>query len=56
MLNMETETQFWQSLRELPRVITPASFSAGLVAALLGVTGPTLLVYQAVLNSGFNIE
>jgi benzoate membrane transport protein len=49
----ERETHFWRSVRELPRVVTLSSASAGLVAALLGVTGPTLLVYQAAVDSGF---
>jgi benzoate membrane transport protein len=50
----ERDTQFWRSVRDLPRAITPASASAGLVAALMGVTGPTLLVYQAAVSSGFS--
>lgn len=49
----ERPTQFWRSVRDLPRAVTLSSASAALVAALLGVTGPTLLVYQAAVDTGF---
>ena len=52
----EGDTHFWRSVRDLPRAVTLSSASAALVAALLGVTGPTLLVYQAAVNSGFTSE
>jgi benzoate membrane transport protein len=52
----EGDTHFWRSVRDLPRAVTLSSASAGLVAALLGVTGPTLLVYQAAVNGGFSSE
>jgi benzoate membrane transport protein len=49
----ERDTHFWRSVRDLPRAVTLSSASAGLVAALMGVTGPTLLVYQAAMAAGF---
>jgi len=51
----EPETHFFRSLRDLPRALTLSTGAAGLVAALLGVTGPTLLVYQAAVDSHFSI-
>jgi benzoate membrane transport protein len=56
MVLWERETHFWRSVRDLRRAVTLSSASAGLVAALLGVTGPTLLVYQAALNAHFSSE
>lgn len=50
----EGDTRFFATLRELPRALTLSTFSAGLVAALMGVTGPTMLAYQAAVDSGFS--
>jgi len=52
----ERDTHFWRSVRDLPRAVTLSSASAGLVAALMGVTGPTLLVYQAATGAGLDSE
>ena len=49
----EGETGFFRSVGDLPRALTLSTFSAALVAALMGVTGPALLVYQAAVNSRF---
>ena len=53
---VERDTDFLASLRLLPRAITPSTFSAGFVAAVMGVTGPTLLVFQAAVGAGFSKE
>lgn len=42
-----------QNLRDAPRHINAATLGAGLVATLLGTTGPALLVYQAGTNAGY---
>ena len=52
----EGDTHFFATLREFPRALTVSTFSAGLVAALMGVTGPTMLAYQAAVNSGYSAE
>lgn len=49
----ERETHFFRSVRDLPGVVGLSTFSSALVAALLGITGPALLVYQAAVNSHF---
>ena len=48
----EKDVRWGEGLRNLPRSLTVSAFSAGLVAALLGVTGPPLLMYQAARNAG----
>lgn len=49
----ERETHFFRSVGGLRKALTLSTFSSALVAALLGVTGPALLVYQAAVNSRF---
>ncbi len=56
MVLWERETHFWASVRALPSALTASTLSAGLVATLVGVSGPTLLVYQAGLRSGYTPE
>ncbi|MBI3992198.1 MAG: benzoate/H(+) symporter BenE family transporter [Candidatus Lambdaproteobacteria bacterium] len=43
----ETDTCVRESLRDLPKAITVSTFTAGFVAALMGASGPILLVFQA---------
>ena len=42
-----------RGLRDLPRYLTASTLGAGFLAALVGVTGPWLLAYQAALNAGY---
>ena len=42
-----------RNLRDLPRNVTASTLGAGFVAALLGSTGPALLVYQAASGAGY---
>ena len=43
-----------RNLRDLPRYATSSTLGAGFVAALLGSTGPALLVYQAASGAGYS--
>ncbi len=42
-----------RNLREVPRYTSSSTLGAGFVAALLGSTGPALLVYQAASGAGY---
>ena len=42
-----------RNLRDLPRCTTVSALGAGSVATLLAVTGPALLLYQAITNAGY---
>ena len=42
-----------RNLREVPRYTVSSTLGAGFVAALLGSTGPALLVYQAASGAGY---
>ncbi len=53
---LERPTDVRANLRDLPRYITPSTVSAGLVAALLGVTGPVILLIQAAEAAGLTTE
>jgi benzoate membrane transport protein len=50
----EGETRLAESLRGLPRALTPSTVTAGLVAALMGVASPTMLLFQAGTDSGYS--
>lgn len=52
----ETDTRFRESVRNLPRAIRLSTVSAGLVTAVMGVTGPVVLVFQAAKLSNFTAE
>jgi benzoate membrane transport protein len=56
MAVIEPETRFRMALRDLPRAVTVSTASTGFVAALMGVTAPTLLLYHAGHGSGFTPE
>ena len=43
-----------RNAREVPRYVTASTLGAGFVAALLGSTGPALLVYQAASGAGYS--
>lgn len=43
----ETDTRFRESVRDLPQAIRLSTVSAGLVTAVMGITGPVVLVFQA---------
>jgi len=45
-----------RNLRDIPRLAGASTIGAGLVATLLGITGPALLVYQAAANAGYPEE
>ena len=49
---LEPPTDIRANLRDLPRCVTVSTVSAGLVAALLGVTGPVILLIQAATAAG----
>ncbi len=49
----EPPKEVGRNLRELPRYTTASTLGAGFVAALLGTTGPALLVYQAASGAGY---
>lgn len=50
----EPSRGFGRNLRDLPRYATASTVGAGFVAALLGSTGPALLVYQAASGAGYS--
>jgi benzoate membrane transport protein len=43
-----------RNLRDLPTVLTPSAWMAGLVAVLIAYTGPLVLVFQAARNAGLD--
>ncbi len=47
MAVIERETRIRDAVRDLPWAVIQSKFTAGLVAALMGVASPTLLVYHA---------
>ena len=49
----EPAKEVGRNLRDLPRNLTASTLGAGFVAALLGSTGPALLVYQAASGAGY---
>lgn len=42
-----------RNLHDLPRYLTVSTVSAGVIAALPGMTGPWLLAYQAAIDAGY---
>jgi benzoate membrane transport protein len=52
----EPDTRIRESLRNLPRAITLSTFSAGMVAALMGISAPAVLLYEAVTRTGITPE
>ena len=53
---LEPPTDLRANLRDLPRYLTGSTLSAGLVAALLGVTGPVILMIQAATAAGLTAQ
>ncbi len=49
----ELPREVGRNLRDLPRYANASTLGAGFVAALLGATGPVLLVYQAASGAGY---
>lgn len=49
----ESPKEVGRNLRDLPRYANASTLGAGFVAALLGATGPALLVYQATSGAGY---
>ena len=56
IVGLEPPTDLRANLRDLPRYVTASTVSAGLVAALLGVTGPVILLIQAATAAGLTPE
>jgi benzoate membrane transport protein len=48
--------QFWRNLRDLPGSLTLSTVTAGFIVALIGYTGPILIVLQAAQAAGLSPE
>lgn len=52
----ERDTRFMESIRNLPRAITVSTFSAGLVAALMGISASAVLIYETAARASMTPE